>query len=1278
MNSKLQIRLFLSWIATVYLMAATTTVQAAELALSRNPLFLGTSIAPNIFFMLDDSGSMDWETLTSRYQYFTNYYQDDDNILVDPLTGGEYIGYGSNSSPGYNYNSSCDEQENFRYIFTWQGNKNTDNVYRGRYDCALEDFPNAANRDWRVRSSNLNIMYYNPAATYQPWPGFTDATFSSARSHPESSNPGYSRTRNLAGFEYDVWIDNLGYDEDGNVDGHARGPRSVVDGANGMVDLWDSHTTYTVEAADIDVEYLTTTFASVNGSSSSTCKDQSGNRDYTTTPQYVDCFGTSRSTDNLSGVEEDPWGRTVTEAQLNIANWYQYHRRRAFVMKAAVARVMESNDTFRFGISILDDPSGLFQPMPLESTLEEDYPAHNTAALNALFAYRQQKTGTRLRTGLQLAGRYYSDELGVPQVGEVVTNPIISACQQNYTVLFTDGYWSDGDSLSSAIVDNDFDGTEDTLADVAHYYYNEDLSPLPNDVPTSPSDPNEEQHMVTFTVAFGVVGELEDINDDGWPDPVLAEGGAWTPTYGDDPDDMEEFEKIDDTWHAAFNSKGTFVSAQTTEGVAAAIGEALLEISDRIGSAASVATNTGSLNAGSQLFQARFDSSDWKGQLLAFQINLDGTIEGTPSWESGSEVNGQNYDTDREIITYNPDADVIPGGDPEGQGVPFRFPADYTSPDALVEMNSTQIAALMNTPLTASPEAIDTVDVNEISTNQAYGTALVDYLRGDVANEGQGQDFRIRGSVLGDIVNSNPHFVKESTARFPDDLEAKSYNDFVTQNNTRDGVVYVGANDGMLHGFAEADGSEVLAYVPNAALEYLAELTSEDYEHRYYVDGGPNVSPVFMPNMDDPGSVANGLWRTALVGALGGGGQGIYALDVTDPTNFDEANAASIALWEFDDSDDVDLGYTYSQPQIGRMADGRWAAIFGNGYNSTSADGNASTTGNAVLFIVDIETGEIIKKIDTLAGEVGTPNGLGTPLIIDSTGDLKIDNIYAGDLLGNMWKFDVSSANPATWNSAFVSAGTPDPLFTTAANQPITSQPQASSHPDDLGGFMIFFGTGKYVEILDNDPTGQATQAFYGIWDKDEEGLTPFDSSDLLEQSITNRYVQSFDTDADGSDDETFTLQDVSDNEIDWGSHMGWKLDLIPDNIEGSANVSNFGERQVTDAIIRGGRIIFTTLVPSSVECEFGGTSFLMELDFRSGGALEFPAFDLNNDGEYDGDDSDASGRASDVGIMPTVSILGNGAEDIAFGSGASGAIDVIQLSIGVESFGRQSWRQLD
>lgn len=216
------------------------------------------------------------------------------------------------------------------------------------------------------------------------------------------------------------------------------------------------------------------------------------------------------------------------------------------------------------------------------------------------------------------------------------------------------------------------------------------------------------------------------------------------------------------------------------------------------------------------------------------------------------------------------------------------------------------------------------------------------------------------------------------------------------------------------------------------------------------------------------------------------------------------------------------------------------------------------------------------------------------------------------------------------------------------------------------------------MELNDNDPFFQPTQAFYGIWDKNQPTLTSFTSADLVNQTIDNQYTRAFDTDGDTIVDEEFLLRDVSNNPIDFTTDLGWKIDLAPVQVEGSASSDNFGERQISGAIVRNGRVIFTTLVPSAVECEFGGRSFLMELDFRSGAALGYPAFDLNADGEYDADDTNASGRASDVGIMPTVSILANGTEDVAFGSGASGDIDIIQLSVGNAAYGRQSWRQLE
>ncbi len=1237
MSLKQHFRIMTAWLASSWLLAFATSSQAAEMALADQPLFLGTQIDPNVFFMMDDSGSMDWEILTKEYFYYTDYWAPD-STPVGAQTAGSFVGFSSSGE--------CSGRETYLYIYDSDAASNADNVYDSCSYPTLEDHPEAYTRDWRAYSSDVNVMMYNPSITYSPWIGFNDANFNAARSNPQSGTTGYSLTRDLDGFVYEVWEDDHGANLNGSSEIDS-GPNDVTDTPNDIVDLWDSHTQYTVNNSDVDVVQHDVPDAATIIGLGTNCDLTAAQA----SPPYGTCYGTTTSSSTISGAGTDPWGRTAAQIRTNVANWYEFHRRRSFVSKGAVDLVVNANPNFRFGYSQINEYSTVWVDVP--DAVLDDYDAHNAALLQEMYDFEWQSNGTPLRRGLERVGRYYDDDL------TGFDDPIISACQQNYSILFTDGEWNGSAPSLSAIGDEDGDGQSDTLADVAKYFYDKDLSPLDDDVPSTPIDPNNAQHMVSFTVAFGLSGNLVDTDDDGYPNPELEEDGAWSSGSVN-----TRAEKIDDLWHAAFNSKAYYVAAQSPEEVASAIAEALLEIADRVGSAASVATNTGSLNAGSKLFQARFDSSDWSGQLLAFNINLDGTIDPTEVWEAGDELDTQNYDTGREIITWNPDVDNPPGGAVEGAGIPFRWPADYTSPNILTELSSDQIDYI----LTNGPWDPATVDPTEIADNQLYGQVLLNWYRGDDTNELSGQNFRLRNGVLGDIVNSDPRFVDVPNFRYPDALESASYNAFISAHSARQGVVYVGANDGMVHGFNDDTGAEMLAYMPNAVYQNLPELADVDYEHRYFVDAGPNVIDVFY----------NSAWHTVLAGGLAGGGQAVYALDVTDPSTFDESNADSIILWEFDDSDDADLGYTFGKVQMAKMNDGTWAAVFGNGYNNTEADGTASTTGHAVLYIVDVETGDIIKKIDTEAGASGTPNGLATPLLIDEDGDFTADYIYAGDLLGNLWKFDVSDSNTANWDVAWDS-GSPEPLFTTKANQPITTQPQATFHPDNLQGFMIYFGTGQYLEETDNIATGQTTQAFYGIWDKNTTAIPDIDpDTDLLLQYITNQYDQSFDTDGDSIPDETFTLRDVSDNEISWTNHLGFRLDLYPTFIDSSANTDNFGERQVSNAIVRNGRIIFTTLVPSEVECAFGGTSFVMELDFRDGSALEFPAFDLNGDGEYDADDTLASGRASDVGIMPTVSILADGAQDTAFGSGASGDIDVIEISVGDQSYGRQSWRQLE
>ncbi|WP_328188546.1 PilC/PilY family type IV pilus protein [Marinobacter sp. OP 3.4] len=643
----------------------------------------------------------------------------------------------------------------------------------------------------------------------------------------------------------------------------------------------------------------------------------------------------------------------------------------------------------------------------------------------------------------------------------------------------------------------------------------------------------------------------------------------------------------------------------------------------REASSSTVTVNSGALNTDTLLFQAIFNAEDWSGDVVALPVTEDGV--GTAVWTAAdrldSQLSGDNsHNTSREIITYNSD-DV---------GVPFRWPEN---PETLTEddISFAQVESLRD---------------GRTENADAYAEALLNYIRGDQSQEGADStwQFREREELLGDIVNSDPLFVPQPGFFYPDnwgDGEPEStvaYSDFRKNFKDREPVLYFGANDGLFHAInAYKDnndedagpirndgGEEILSYLPSVIGGELPKLANPNYTHRYYVDGPATYGDVFF----------GGKWHTALVGTAGRGGQGLFALDVTDPKGikpalgypeFNESDAGDLVLWEFDDSDDADLGYVFGKPVIVRMNNGKWAAVFSNGYNNTVSDGSVSTTGNAVLYIVDIETGDLIKKLDTGAGleddPAGNsrPNGLAEPAVADIDGDYVADTIYAGDLFGNMWKFDVSGSDVDSWGVAFGTDDAPEPLFVArdaGGNRlPITSRPAIGSHPNPVvapGEVLVYFGTGKYFESNDNDPTGQNTQSFFAIWDDGSNGAT---RSDLLQQSILDEATSG-----------GYDYRLISENDIRWvddeeeglTAHRGWFLDLI--NIE-DGNTDNQGERVIYEPVIRNDRIIFTTLIPSMDQCSAGGSGWLMELSAINGGRLEDSPFDTNGDDKFNDDD---------------------------------------------------------
>lgn len=699
-----------------------------------------------------------------------------------------------------------------------------------------------------------------------------------------------------------------------------------------------------------------------------------------------------------------------------------------------------------------------------------------------------------------------------------------------------------------------------------------------------------------------------------------------------------------------------YVFATQPQSVIDGLNRAFDFIDQRDSSASAASVNSGSLSNGTRVYQARFNSGDWTGELLTYDVNTStGALQSTtPNFSS---LLDSRPASGRLIITRNSN----------------RTPTLFTTSDL-------------------DDARKDQLDNNADNTR---ANNLINYLRGDAI-----AGFRVRNGKLGDIVSSSPLFVGPPRFGYRDSLQSGyPYSTFASTWQGRTGMIYVGANDGMLHAFNATSGAEAFAYIPSMLFPRLKNLASTTYTHEYFVDGSPSMADVFFT-----GSPAG--WRTVLVGGLNKGGQGIYALNITDPA---ATSPSAIALWEFTDTDDAavtgiqghpDLGFTFSQPAIGKMKNGRWAAIFGNGYNNSAADGNASTTGYASLFIVDIETGTLMTAapISTQVGSAMTPNGLATPALVDIDGDRVVDYAYAGDLEGNMWKFDLTSSTTANWKIAqtrtVASATVPAPLFTAvdASNnpQPITVRPEIARGPGGAG-MMVLFGTGKYLEPTDKSTNPERPQSFYGILDRNTS--TPNTDivsgrSSLTRQQITHEAIY---PDPDGT---SGPLRDVAvrvTSNAALGSNSGWYIDLV-------SPVSGYqAEKQVSNPIVRNGNVVFTTLKPNNTPCEFGGSSWIMELDALSGARKIVSPFDLNQDGQFtsvdhvtvtiDGQDVvvPVSGMASLEGILQMPGVIdadrtNNGVSrpvQYKYLPGTSGNVQQIIENPGAGGVGRQSWRQV-
>lgn len=875
------------------------------------------------------------------------------------------------------------------------------------------------------------------------------------------------------------------------------------------------------------------------------------------------------------------------DQQQNFANWYSYYRSRNFAARAGVSRAFAGlSDGIRIGYGRINKSTSSTRDGKSVTTIERGVRKFSGTDRKDFFDWlftTPQSGNTPLRRALDAAGRYYenSADQGPWSTTPGTTGGNHLSCRKSYTLLMSDGYWNDAAAATSDArenVDNTAgetitgflnddtptsytytpqspfsDSQSNTLADVAMYYWKRDLYPdLDNKVPVSARDPAFWQHMTTFTVGLGVEGTVDP---DAAFDAISSGATINWPSVTSNTSST-----INDMLHAAVNGRGGFYQANNPDEFSTALRNILAAIIDDNASSSGLARSSSRAAAGTTLYAGSFDSTNWTGKLEAIPFNpITGQLSASADWEAGARL-GLMSPSAREIVTWSPD---------NSAGRDFL----WGSLDPLQQTNLNGDARLLN------------------------------FLRGDATHEGS--DFRARNSRLGDIVNSTPLHVGSDRQSYgsASGLTSAERTSYLTRLNSatfknRQAMVYVGANDGMLHAFNAATGDEVFAFVPNAIFPNLKYLAEKDYKdgHRYYVDGSPVAGDAYI----------GGSWRTVLVGSTGAGGRAYFALNIESPTT---TPAASKVMWEFTHNE---LGLSIGQASIVKTESGQWVAIFGNGYNSNSH--------RAQLFVVDLATGTLLKRIDTSVGSSAVPNGLATPVTIDSDRNGLIDLVYAGDYRGNLWKFDFSGASSSDWKVAFQTSGTPKPLFKAVDEfgnaQPITAKPAVARHPTQ--GLMVYFGTGKF--FLTGDQGDLSRQTFYGV--QDECALTTTGAcstistaakvlrADLLEQEIYYEQTASFEN-TDTSFDYTEGVRLVTNNALT--TQKGFYLDLVS-----PANGAE-GERIIAQPNLAfDGRIDFATLIPNEDPCSSGTRSWYMSLDAVSGARHTFTVFDLNRDKFFD------------------------------------------------------------
>ncbi|KGG92435.1 MULTISPECIES: pilus assembly protein [Comamonas] len=700
------------------------------------------------------------------------------------------------------------------------------------------------------------------------------------------------------------------------------------------------------------------------------------------------------------------------------------------------------------------------------------------------------------------------------------------------------------------------EGSINSLADVAQYYYATDLRPDRDNVVKPAGNGAEDdkatwQHMSTYVIGMGVSGTLKyDKNyKNGAGDFADLRTGkkAWPIWPIEGTSNYEQRQSIDDFWHTAVNGRGLYFSANDPKAIEAGLSEVFTDIRAAMGSGAGVAVSSALVSADSNYaYGATYKTGRWSGDLLAYKIDpQSGQRTQIDGWSARARLDARDQAGDPRTIYF----------------MDGRTRKLFT----WSELGSLQ-SHFSGT--NASSRLAQYDQMSQAQQQEALGQNLVNFIRGDQSKEGFTKDhnsklYRTRESRLGDIISSQPLYVGEPLRKYRD----AGHSAFRLAQRGRTPMVYVGGNDGMLHAFyAEVDptasgieGSksvqtaarEAWAFVPTTVMPELPRLASTSYEggHRYFVDGSAVMADI----------QAGGTWKTILVGGFNKGGKGYYALDITHPQD-------PKPLWEVNSTTISTMGHSFGRPLVSKLPDGRWAVFLTSGYNNIDNRG--------YLYVLDANDGSIIHTIATAGSGLREINNYVRNPAIDNTTQL----LYGGDLEGNIWRFEFKKDGSAMSAKKVVQLvderSNPQPITTRIELVPTSA---ATERP------RILVGTGRLYGS--SDLADKGTQSVYGFDDN-------IDSTSG--ESLRSRLKQMLlEPSAGVGGQRTRTIRCLGSSTDCKDDAKGWYVDL-PDS----------GERVNIDMRLANTTLVIASNVPSPDVCLAGGYGWINYLNFNTGQAV--------------------------------------------------------------------------